>query len=533
MKTRKMEQSRKRALGLTSRAWILACLACLTLTLAGPSWAAEEKVLTVGLSTEPVSLDPHAIATASVISMCANIFDSLVFVDEDLKTWPGLAQKWENTDPLTWVFHLRQNVKFHDGSPFTAEDVKFSIERAKNWEKSGIKSRVRFITKVEVVDPQTVKLITDKPFAPLTRFLYWVPIMSKAYVEAKGQDHQATNPMGTGSYRLKEWIKGDHFTLIANREHFAGPASIQTVKVRPLNNNATRTAALLSGEVQLIDFVPVRDTKRIEADKKLKIMTKPSTRCIYIYMDQDRVKSPKIKGDKNPFMDLKVRKAVALAVNKEALVKHVMNGFAVPAEQMYPQTVTGSDPALKGPGHNLEEAKRLLKEAGYPDGFEVTFDTTNDDFANDDEIAQAVASQLAKIGIKVKINAAPKKIIYALQGSRDTSFGTSYWTSSMGDAIRFLDNCAHANSKDKGLGRWNIGGYGDKESDALIEQSGKSVDQKLREQAMQKAQQIFLARDQAFVPLYFPVNIYGVSAGLSFTPSATAHLVYGRMSWAK
>jgi peptide/nickel transport system substrate-binding protein len=224
---------------------------------------------------------------------------------------------------------------------------------------------------------------------------------------------------------------------------------------------------------------------------------------------------------------------VALAINKKALVDHVMNGFAVPADQMYPQTVTGSDPALKGPGHNLEEAKRLLKEAGYPDGFEVTFDTTNDDFANDEEIAQAVASQLAKIGIRVKVNAAPKKIIYSLQGSQETSFGTSYWTSSMGDAIRFLDNCAHSNSKEKGLGRWNIGGYADQEVDTLIERSGESVDQKLREEAMQNAQQIFLGRDQGFIPLYFPVNIYGVNTELNFSPSATAHLVYGRMSWAK
>ena len=535
MKEWKMEQSRMGTSRPLSKALTLAlvCLVCFGLTAVGQASAAGDKTLNVGASTEPVTLDPHAIATASVISMCANIFDSLVFVDEELKTQPGLAEKWENTDPLTWVFHLRKNVKFHNGAPFTAEDVKFSIDRAKNWEKSGVKSRVRFISKIEIVDPHTIKLSTDKPFAPLARFLYWVPIMSKAYVEAKGQDYQATNPIGTGKYKLKEWIKGDHFTLIANKDYFGGAPAIKTVRVRPLNDDAARTAALLSGEVQLIDYVPVRDAKRIEADKKLKVMTKPSTRCIYIYMDQDRAKSPKIKADKNPFMNKKVRRAMALAINKKALVKFVMNGFAVPADQMYPLTVTGSDPTLKGPGYDLKKAKQLLKEAGYPNGFEVVFDTTNDDFANDDEIAQAVGAQLAKIGIKVKVNAAPKKIIYSIQGRRETSLGTSYWTSSMGDAIRFLDNCAHSNSKEKGLGRWNIGGYGDKEVDALIEQSGESVDQKVRTEAMQKAQRIFLGRDQGFIPLYFPVNVYGVSADLKFTPSATAHLIYGRMSWAK
>ena len=250
-------------------------------------------------------------------------------------------------------------------------------------------------------------------------------------------------------------------------------------------------------------------------------------------MDQHREKSPKIKADKNPFLDIRVRKAVAMAVNKKALVRHVMNGFAVPADQMYPDTVTGYDPGLKGLAYNPKEAKRLLKEAGYPDGFEATFDTTNDDFTNDDEIAQAVASQLAKVGIKVKVNAAPKKIIYKLQGSGQSSLGTSYWTSAMGDAIRFLDSCAHSNDKKKGLGRWNIGGFTNKEVDKLIEASGESMDQKFREEAMQKAQRIFLGKEQRFIPLYYPVNIYGVKSGLSFTPSATSHLIYGRMKWAK
>ena len=205
----------------------LACLICCGLTFGAPAMAAADKTLTVGVSTEPVTLDPHSIATANVMSVCANIFDSLVFVDENLKNQPGLAYRWENPDPTSWVFHLRKGVKFHDGSPFTAEDVKFSIERAKNWEKSGIKSRVRFITKVEVLDPYTIKLSTGKPFALLARFLYWVPIMSKSFVEAHGQDYPATHPNGTGRYKLKEWAKGSRLTLEANPNHFAGGSGHQ------------------------------------------------------------------------------------------------------------------------------------------------------------------------------------------------------------------------------------------------------------------------------------------------------------------
>ena len=492
--------------------------------------AAAGSTLKVGIGTEPMSLDPHASVTASVISLCSNIFDGLVFVDEDLKTGPGLAEKWETPDPFTWIFYLKKNVKFHDGSPFSAEDVKFSIDRAKNWEKSRIKSRVRFIKGVEILDAYTVKITTEKPFPLLARFLYWVPIMSKGYVQAQGQEAQSDKPNGTGPYKLKEWVKGGRFLLTANDAYVNGTPPIKTVEIRPLTNDATRTAALLSGEVQLIDNVPVRDTDRIKHDNRFELLTKQSTRCIYIYMDQSRKKSPKITGIDNPFLNKDVRKAVAMAINKQALVDYIMNGFGVPAGQMYPATVTGSDPGYSGAGHDLDTALALMKKAGYEKGFEVVFDSTNDDFANDEQIAQAIASQLAKIHIRLKINAAPKKIIYSLQGGQKSSFGTSYWTSTMGDAIRFLDNCAHSFAPDKGLGRWNIGRYANTEADALIETSGQSMDPEVRNRAMQKAQRIFLD-EQGFIPLYFPVNIYATRAGLHFVPSATTNLMYSRMRW--
>ena len=211
---------------------------------------------------------------------------------------------------------------------------------------------------------------------------------------------------------LKEWVKGDHLTLSQPTKNTSGaPRLIKTVILRPMTNDATRTSALLAGDAHIIDDVPVRDIARIDGTEGVASVSRPGLRLIYLQMDHDREVSPKAKGPdgKNPFRNVKVRKAVYLGIDEQAIVKHVMNGFAEPASQFYPSAVFGYDPDIKRPDYNPDKAKALLKEAGYPNGFEVTIDSPNDRYVNDDKISQAIASQLARIGIKTSVNAIPKR----------------------------------------------------------------------------------------------------------------------------
>jgi peptide/nickel transport system substrate-binding protein len=501
--------------------------------LLGAMAGAAQQTLIHGASSEPRSLDPYFHSETPTNSMNKNLYDCLVDFDSELNVMPALAEKWENPDNLTWVFHLREGVAFHDGTPFTAEDVKFSIERCKNWEKSGFKATVGQVDTVAVVDKNTVKITTKKPFGILPRKLAQVMILSKGFVEKHGEDYIADHANGTGPYKLKEWVKGDHLTLIANENYFRGAPILKTVTLRPLTNDPTRTAALLSGEVHLIDDLPVRDVDRVKASDTVEVASRPSLRLIYLQMDHDRVESPKIESPtgKNPLMDVRVRRAIYLGIDEAAIVKHVMNNFAVAAGQFYPSAVFGHDASIKRPPYDPEKAKALLKEAGYSDGFGITIDSPNDRYVNDEKIAQAIAASLARIGLKVKVNAIPKKTFFPMTDRRETSFFLIGWACADGDASAFLDGIAHTYDKEKGYGRYNRGRYSNQEVDALIEAASATVDQNERLKNMKEAQRIALLQDQNIIPLHFQVDVYAKSKKLNWKPRADHYLWYFDMSF--
>ena len=512
--------------------WTAVLLAA-AMVLAGSVGALAQDALIHGAASEPRSLDPYFHSETPTNSMNKNLHDCLVDFDKDLKVRPALALSWENLDNLTWQFKLRQDVKFHDGTPFTAADVKFSIERCKNWEKSGFKATAGQVASVEVVDDYTVKITTKKPFGILLRKLAQVMIMSKKFVESHDEAYLNDHANGTGPYSLAEWVKGDHLTLAANESYFRGAPPIKTVTLRPLTNDATRTSALLAGDAHLIDDVPVRDVARIKAAEGVAAVSRPSLRLIYLQMDHDREISPKAKGPdgKNPFQKTLVRKAVYLGIDEPAIVQHVMNGFAEPASQFYPSAVFGYDPEIKRPACNPDKAKAMLKEAGYPDGFEVTIDSPNDRYVNDDKIAQAIASQLARIGIKVKVNAIPKKTFFPMTDRREASFFLIGWSCADGDASAFLDGIAHTHDKDKGYGRYNRGRYSNPEVDRLIESTSATVNPDERLKAMRAAQKLALVEDQAFIPLHYQVDLYAKSDKVMFEPRADHYFWYADMNW--
>jgi peptide/nickel transport system substrate-binding protein len=488
--------------------------------------------LKVGAASGVNSLDPHFHNETPTNSANANIFDGLVNFDKDLNPYPVLAESWEITNDTTWQFKLRRGVKFHNGNAFNADDVVWSFNRCKTGKKSGFKGSLSAIKAIEKVDDFTVNVITNKPFPILLQKLSYLRIMDQEYSSKLSDEELGLKPVGTGPYKLTRWNRGQSLILEANPEYFLGKAAIDRVEVRPLTNDSARVAAMLSNAVHLINRVPVRDVKRIKSNPQIQYYMRPGLRLIYLQMDHMRDKSPYVTGvATNPFKDVRVRKALYFGINEDAIVKHIMGGFAEPAGQFYPSAVNGHNPDIKRPAYNPEKAKALLKEAGYENGFTVVLDSPNDRYINDEKIAQAVASSLAKIGITVKVNAIPKATFFPKANDTDSSFNLIGWACSDGDGSGFLDGCVHSYDKDKGYGRYNGGRYANAKVDQLIEDSAGVLDKDARLDLLKQAMHIALVEEMNIIPLHYQVDLYAYSKKINFDPRADTYLYFYDISF--
>jgi len=478
------------------------------------------QTLKIGLASGALTMDPHARDEIATISILSNVFDSLVSFDKDLKIYPNLATSWTNPIPKVWIIKLKQNIKFHNGNSFNADDVIFSFNRIKNWEKSGFKGKVNMIVSAAKIDDFTVKFVTKKPYPVFLKKLTYVTIMDKETLKGKSDEWAAIHPIGTGPYRFISWSKGDHIALKANTQYWRGKAEYSNLLLKPLTNNATRVAAILSGEVDLINRVPVMDVPRVKKMRTLKFFEQPGLRLIYLQMDQHRDKSPFIKSStgKNPLKDLRVRRAIYYGIDEEAIVKYIMRGFAVPAAQFSPSAVFGSDPNMIRVKHNREKAKQLLADAGYPNGFDIQLDAPNNRYVNDAQIAQAVATTLAKIGIRVHVNAIPKSRFFEEVSQLNTSFFLIGWENSDGDGSSILDACIHSFNQTEGYGRYNYGRFSNLKVDSLIEKSANIMNIKKRLMYLQEAQKVALVDNQCIIPLHFQIDLYAASKKIHFEP---------------
>jgi peptide/nickel transport system substrate-binding protein len=488
--------------------------------------------LKVGMDSGVNSLDPQFHNETPTNSLNYNIFDGLVNVDKDLRPYPDLAESWTLLNDVTWQFKLRRSVKFQNGNPFTADDVVWSFNRCKTSAKSGFKGAVSAIKAMEKVDDYTVNVITNGPFPILLQKLNYFRVMDKEYSSALSDEELGLKPVGTGPYKLVKWVRGQSIVLEANPDYFRGKPAIDRVELRPLTNDSTRVAAMLSKEVDVIARVPARDVNRIKADKDLQFFMRPGLRLIYLQFDQAREKSPYVTGAaKNPFLDVRVRKAFYLGINEDAIVKHIMDGFAKAAGQYYPKAVTGYDPSVTRPAYDPAKAKALLKEAGYENGFTVVLDSPNDRYINDEKIVQAVASSLAKIGITVKVNAIPKATFFPKANDANSSFNLIGWACTDGDGSGFLDANVHTYDPEKGYGRYNGGRYSNPEVDALIEKSATILDSTEREKLLRKIMHIALIQDQNIVPLHYQVDLYAAGNNLQMEPRADNYLYFYDMNF--
>jgi peptide/nickel transport system substrate-binding protein len=500
-----------------------------------PAFAAN---LTVGLSTDVTSIDPHYHNLTPNNNVASHLYGYLVERNEKSQQVPGLATEWKAIDPLTWEFKLRKGVKFHDGSEFTAADVIASIERVPKVPNSPspFTAYTKQIQKIDVVDPYTIRFRTATPYPLMPSDMTQVAIISKAHATASTEDFNSGKAaIGTGPYKLARYAKSDRVELARNDAWWGGRTAWEKVTLRILPQDAPRVAALLSGDVQVIENVPTSDVARLRGNKQLAIYKAVSDRLIYVHLDSARDNSPFVTDKsgaplaKNPLKDPRVRKALSKMINRPAIVDRVMEGEAVMAGQLVPDFLFGATKNLAVEKLDLEGAKKLLAEAGYPDGFGLTIHTPNNRYVNDEQVAQAIAQMLTRGGVAKKVVAMPSATYFPQATELKFSFMLVGWSTGTGEASSSVKALLMTFNRDKGFGTANRGRYSNTKVDALTEDALQTVDDIKREAYLQRATEIAI-NDTGIIPLHFQVNLWAARDGIVYQPRLDEQTLAHKMS---
>lgn len=489
---------------------------------------ADAADMRIGLALEPSSIDPHYHNLGPNNAFSAHVFNALVEMDENQRLIPGLAESWTAVDDTTWEFKLRRNVKWHDGSPFTADDVMFTFERAPAVPNSP--SSFALYTKgktLEKVDDHTVRIKTAEPYPLVPNDVSTIYIVSKKAADgaSTGDFNSGKAAVGTGPYRFVEWVPGDRIVIQRYDDYWGEKAQFDKVTIRPIKSDPTRVAALLAGDVDFIDQVPTADIERLKKDANINLSDGVSNRIIYLHFDQFREKTPFVTGtDKNPLLDVRVRKAISKAINREAIVERVMEGVAIPAGQLLPDTFFGVSPNLKAEKYDPDGAKKLLEEAGYPKGFGLTLHAPAGRYINDAEIAQAVAQMLTRVGIQTKVETLPPSVFFsrASSGGPDKTPEFSFilvgWGSGTGEASSPLKSLLATYDREAGAGASNRGRYSSPEMDKLLNEALATVDDTKRAELLAAATDQAIGKDQAIIPLHYQVNTWAARKPWKYLP---------------
>jgi peptide/nickel transport system substrate-binding protein len=517
------------------RAVLDVLLAAAALALSALSYAAN---LTVGLSTDVTAIDPHYHNLTPNNNVAWHLFGYLVSRDEKSQLQPGLATEWRTIDPLTWEFKLRRGVKFHDGSEFTADDVVASIDRVPKVPNSPspFTAYTKQIRKIDVVDPYTIRFRTATPYPLMPSDMTQVAIIAKAHAAASTEDFNSGKAaIGTGPYKLVRYAKSDRIELARNDAWWGGRTPWEKVTLRILPQDAPRVAALLSGDVQVIENVPTSDVAKLRSNRQLSIYRAVSDRLIYLHLDSARDVSPFVTDRagaplaKNPLKDPRVRKALSKMINRPAIVERVMEGEAVMAGQLVPDFLFGATKNLAVETYDLDGAKKLLAEAGYPDGFGITIHTPNNRYINDEQIAQAVAQMLSRGGVATKVVAMPSATFFTQATDLKFSLMLVGWSTGTGEASSSLKALLMTFDREKGFGTANRGRYSNGKVDALTEDALQTVDDIKREAYLQRATEIAI-NDTGIVPLHFQVNLWAARDGIVYQPRLDEQTLAWRMA---
>ena len=485
------------------------------LMAAGLSFSAAAADITVAYDADPVSLDPHEQLSGGTLQMSHMVFDPLVRYTQKLDFEPRLAEKWERVDDTTFRFQLRKGVKFHSGNELTADDVVWTFDRLKD--SPDFKAIFEPYEKMVKVDDYTVELVSKGAYPlVLQTATYIFPMDSKFYsgktedgkdkaeVVKHGNSFASTNVSGTGPFIVTQREQGVKVTFERFGDYWdKDTGNVDKLTLVPIKEDATRVAALLSGDVDMIAPVAPNDHKRVKGAKNVDLVTLPGTRIITFQMNQSSNEALK---------DVRVRQAIVHAINNEGIVKKIMKGFATVAGQQGPEGYAGYEADLV-PRYDLKKAKELMKEAGYENGFTLTMMAPNNRYVNDAKIAQAAAAMLSKIGIKVDLKTMPKAQYWPEFDKCAADMLLIGWHADTEDSANFNEFLTMTRNEETGRGQYNCGHYSNPEMDKVVEAANVETDPAKRA-AMLKGVEATLYNDAAFVPLHWQSEAWGAKSNV-------------------
>jgi peptide/nickel transport system substrate-binding protein len=489
------------------------------------AFGACAQVLTLGAKLELNTLDPHFFASFPTGSSHEYIYEKLVNYDEKLRIKPFLAESWKLVDDHTWEFQLRRNVVFHDGSPFTADDVIFSIERVPNVPNSpnSFSQYTRGIESMRKLDSHRIAFRTKAPNPQFVQDMTNIFIISSRLPKdvTTADFNSGKAAIGTGPYKLVEWVNGDRLVVERNARYWGVKPTWAKVTEKMIAKDPTRLAALLSGQVDAIDAVPIPDLERLRKEGKFSLFRVPAALVHYVALDSARDESPFVTAKdgkalgRNPLKDPRVRKALSLAINRDAIVKRIMEGSALPAGQFLAEQFPGSSRALKPDPFDLPRAQALLKEAGWGEGFRIVLHATGDRYPNDSSVAQAIAQMWTRLGLKAEVETLPGSVFFTRASKQDFSaFAGQYGAEDAANSLRAL---VARYDPAKGYGTANRTRYANPVVDNLLEESLATMDEDLRQQKLTRAINFAMA-DQPLIPVFYPIFDFATRKGLVLTP---------------
>jgi peptide/nickel transport system substrate-binding protein len=484
--------------------------------------------LTIGIGGSVNSLDPHFYSTTPNNLVAFHIFDRLVHRSFDGKLTPGLATEWRSVSPTVWEFKLREGVTWHDGKPFTAEDVEFTLKRALNVPNNlgGFAGILRPITNVEIVNPTLIRLTTATPVPTLPSNLNLIAIVSRhAGGDATTADYNSGKAaIGTGPFKLVSYAPGERIELVRNEKWWGGKNDWDAVTLRLIGNVAVRTAALLAGDLDVIDAPSASDLPRLESSTQVKVASVAGLRVNYVVpMFKPAPEAPPIQDkagatiDPSPLTNQKVRHALSMAINRVGITDRVMLGTATPTGQWLPAGVFGHDPKVPVPAYDPQKAKQILAEAGYPNGFKLALSTASDRTPYNVEVAQAIAQMWSRIGVETTVDAMPFSV-YSSRGAKNQF--ASYlggWGNASMEPTSLLRDLIGTKSQATGWGLYNWGLYSNSRLDTITASVIGEVDDAKREAMVMEAVKIF-SDDLPILPLYHFKNIWATKSALRYDP---------------
>ncbi len=495
----------------TMRWRALAALASALLVSVAAGVSAQ--TLTIGVRAGPESIDPHFTATGTHAEALKHVFDTLVWSGDDLGLEPRLAESWRAINDTTWEFKLRRGVKFHDGSDFTATDVKFSIERIPA--VSGPNPTtiyIRRVKEVKIVDPYTVQVITDgaAPTLPYDFIrLFIVSARAAKDFSTKETANEGFNSgkaaTGTGPYRFVSWTPKDQLVLERFDGYWGGREPWQRVLRKEIPNDTARVAQLKAGQLDLIARAPAADVPTMEKDVKLTVLKIDTVYVFNMELDM-REKAPQITArdgsalPQNPLRDPRVREAIDLAIDRPALAEVAMEGMGKPVNQLVTPSIFGYNKSLPERKFDVARAKKLLADAGFPNGFKATFSFTSDRLPGDRQVGTSVAQMLAAIGLDVTANAQPAAVFFPARTRGEFSMSMSGWGTLTGEAHYTLSSTVHSNDPARKFGPFNVLGYASPQMDKLIQDAAIEMDVNKRRNYLEQANAL-VAQDRPRLPL--------------------------------